>query len=196
MPQAPSSHAPLDDWAGFYSEFQDETARAAVVIAAAFLDGWLRRVISSFMIDDVPAVNRLLGTEEDPDRPLSSFSARARAAYCLGLIPRDIFQDLALIAKIQNRFTHGQHGLTFDDDKIIGWCSSLQVPRKITSEIADFPNDHRSRFLLAVTLISNQLALNELGMAPQKRASPPPLEISEVIKATAKAPPPEDQSDA
>src|ERR1700674_3014369 len=104
MPRKKIKPAPLSDWKGFYEELQSEKPRAAVIIAAAFMDGWLRQLIANFMVDDAKAVDNLLGAENNSDCPLSSFSARIRASYCLGLISMDEYDDLNTIRKIRNQF--------------------------------------------------------------------------------------------
>ncbi|MCJ7583555.1 MAG: MltR family transcriptional regulator [Anaerolineales bacterium] len=86
----------LDDWKKFFDELQNESPRAAVIIARAFLDSQLQDLLSKFFVDDPKIVDELLGT----DRPLSSFSSRIKTAYCLGLISKNIYHDLETIRKI------------------------------------------------------------------------------------------------
>ena len=89
-----SNNDSLDDWKKFFDELQNESPRAAVIIAGAFLDSQLRDLLSNFLVDDPKVVDEFLGSEKNPDRPLSSFSSRIKAAYCLGLISKSIYQDL------------------------------------------------------------------------------------------------------
>ena len=96
----------LDDWNQFYEELQNESPRAAVIIAGAFLESQLRDLLSSFLVDDPKVVGELLGSDKKADRPLSTFSSRTKAAYCLGLISRSIYDDLETIRKIRNKFAH------------------------------------------------------------------------------------------
>ncbi len=72
---------PAEDFRGFFEEFQNESPRAAVILGAAFLDAQLRELLANFMIDQKSVVDELIGSESKPDRPLSAFSARIRAAY-------------------------------------------------------------------------------------------------------------------
>ena len=78
--------ANIRDSAGFFEELNSESPRAAAILAAAFLDGWLRHILEAAFVSDVSAVNRLLGDVDGGDQPLSSFSSRIDAAYALGLI--------------------------------------------------------------------------------------------------------------
>ena len=83
------------DFEGFLTEFQKENDRSAAIIGAAFLDEHLKQLLTNFMVDDPNEVKDLLSSES----PLSSFGARMRAAYCLGLISREYFESLKLIKR-------------------------------------------------------------------------------------------------
>lgn len=165
--------APLTDFKGFYEELQNESARGAVIIASAFLDAQLRNLLSKSFIDDPKIVDELLGAE-DKDGPLSSFSSRTKAAYCLGLISQSMYSDLDKIRKIRNKFAHRMHGYTFDEPEIVSWCKSLKLAKMITDAIPDFPNTHRSMFLLGVTQLAGWLGMKTLELeADQTRKSVP-----------------------
>jgi DNA-binding MltR family transcriptional regulator len=153
---------PLTDWKGFYEEIQNESARGAVIITGAFLDAQLRNLISKSFIDDPKIVDELLGADNKPDRPLSSFSSKIKAAYCMGLISKSMYSDLEAIRKIRNRFAHKMHGYTFDEPEIVNWCKSLKLAKMITDAIPHFPNTHRDMFLLGVTQLVNWLALKTI----------------------------------
>jgi len=182
MARKKSKPAPLSDWKGFYEKLQSETPRAAVIIAAAFMDGWLRQLIANFMVDDTKAIDDLLGTEDNSDCPLSSFSARIKAAYCLGLISKDEHDDLNTIRRIRNRFAHRMHDLSFDDEEIVSWCNSLQIPKKIISALTDFPKSHGPMFLVGVTMLTSRLALRALETKRYKRTVPKGFELAQVVK--------------
>jgi DNA-binding MltR family transcriptional regulator len=64
------------------------------------MDGWVRRLLEKGMVNDLKVVDALLGSEENADCPLSSFSSRIKAAYCLGLVSKHEYDDLNLIRKI------------------------------------------------------------------------------------------------
>src|SRR2546425_1096836 len=80
---------------GLIREFQGESDRSAASVATSFLDARLGRYIASFLIDDPGEVNKLLGIEwSGIESPLGTFSARIRAAYCLGLLRKEHYDDL------------------------------------------------------------------------------------------------------
>ena len=164
--------SPINDWKGFYEELENETPRAAAIIAGAFIDGWLRQLIANFMVEDSRIVDELLGTDENGDRPLSTFASRIKAAYCLGLITRHEYDDLNLIRKIRNRFAHGMHGLSFDDEEIVSLCNSLHMPRILFYPPSSLPKSHVHMYFGGVTLLTQRLALRALEIEKQRRTTP------------------------
>jgi DNA-binding MltR family transcriptional regulator len=173
---------PLTDWKGFYEELQKETPRGAVIIAGAFLDAQLRDLLSKFLIDEPKIVDELIGSDNKPDRPLSSFSSRIKAAYCLGLIGRNIYDDLNAIRKIRNKFAHKMHGYTFNEPEIVSWCKSLKLANMITDAIPTLPNSHRDMFLLGVTQLANWLAIITLEQDQNRRTVPKDPRLGQVKK--------------
>jgi DNA-binding MltR family transcriptional regulator len=113
----------LDDWDGFFTECLDESDRGTVIVGASFLDEHLRELIENFLIDKPKQTELLLGN----DRPLGSFGARIRTAYCLGLLTEDEFHDLKIVRSVRNAFAHRIHGLSFLDHEIQGFCSSFKM---------------------------------------------------------------------
>jgi len=173
---------PLTDWKGFYEEIQNESARGAVIIASAFLDTQLRNLISKSLIDDPKVVDELLGAEDKPDRPLSSFSSRIKAAYCLGLISKSMYYDLDTIRKIRNKFAHKMHGYTFDEPEIVSWCKSLKLAKMITDAIPHFPNTHGAMFLLGVTQLASWLALKTIEVEQARKSGPRDPETAQAVR--------------
>lgn len=155
-------------WELFFEEFQGETPRAAVIISGAFLDSLLRDLIASFMIEDKKKVDELLGTEDGSEAPLSSFSARIKTSYCLGLITKSEFDDLNQIRKIRNKFAHRMHGYSFESQEIIGWCNALQAPN-IIQEVLPDNRTHRDKYILAVSLLAYQLGVRILSIQHDRR---------------------------
>lgn len=100
------------DYGEFLTEFQHESDRAAAILGGVLLDEHLRVLLKSVLIDDEETLNLL---ERGENSPLSSFSARIKGAYCMGLISKDVFDDLETIREIRNRFAHQLHGLSFED---------------------------------------------------------------------------------
>jgi len=81
-------------------EFQGESDRAAVLVAAALLDLNLEDLLKAFFISEEREVERLLGTS------LTTMGNRMRMCYCLGLISYNELRDLRIIKEVRNYFAH------------------------------------------------------------------------------------------
>jgi len=156
-------------WDIFFEEFQKETPRAAVIIYSAFLDSLLRDLIGSFMVDDAKKVDKLLGTDDGSETPLSSFSTRIKTAYCLGLVTKKEFDDLNLIRRMRNRFAHRLHGYSFEDQEIIAWCNSLQTPIMFKDVLPTVNKSYRDKYVFTVSMLVNQIGLRILSTQREQR---------------------------
>jgi DNA-binding MltR family transcriptional regulator len=166
---------PLTDWNGFFKEIQNESPRAAVIIASAFLDAQLRAILLNSFVDDKKVSEELL------DSDLSTFSSRIKTAYCMGLISETLYHDLNIVRKIRNKFAHQMHGYTFDEPEIVSWCNSLKLARMIT-EVSSIPKSHGSHFVLGVTQLASWLGMKIIETEKSKKSSPKNPELSQVVK--------------
>ncbi len=123
----------------FSDLFQEEkNERAAAIVGAAFLDTILEHILIAFLIDDEREVPKLLGIE----RPLAPYGSRTTLAYCLGLIPKTIRDDLRIIGKseidalmtcvlplMMSQFTHGVYHLNGMRYRCA--CRRRKTPRRL-----------------------------------------------------------------
>ena len=100
---------------------QEQNERAAAIVGAAFLDTLLEHTLINFFADDEGEVANLLKN----GRPLGTYGSRTSLAYCLGLIGEIVRDDLRIVGKIRNKFTHDLHA-SFNDDPIRAWTLSLR----------------------------------------------------------------------
>ena len=135
----------IADLQGFAAEFQNEGDRAAAILAAALLDERLRQLLTAYLIDDSKEVALLL----DQEQPLGSFGARMRAAYCLGLLDKDLYGLLSNIKKIRNAFAHQLHGLTFESPGIARDCKVLREILRFPEGFEDLARTPRAVFIHA-----------------------------------------------
>jgi len=75
------------DFQGFFDEVRSETDRSAAIIVAAFLDEHIKQLLTNYLVNEEKETDLLLSS----DSALGSFGARIRAAYCLGLLPKEYF---------------------------------------------------------------------------------------------------------
>lgn len=166
--------AKAKDFQGFYDELAEESDRGAALLAGAFLDNHLAALLEAFFIDDEPhkkgapsEVEKLL---YEPTAPLGTFSSRAKAAYCLGLISHEDLKDIELIKDIRNRFAHRLHGYSFSTPTIEAMCRRLSLPQRLKPPIPiPFFDEPRALFLTAVSVHINQLAVNCLKVAAKDK---------------------------
>ena len=152
------------------------------MLASAFLDAQLRELLAKSFIDDEKNVADLLGSDNRHDRPLSSFGARIKAAYCMGLIGTAMYDDLASVQRIRNRLAHKMHNYTFDEPEIVNWCKSLKLAKMITDAIPDLPDSHGSMFLLGITQLATWLAMKTIEKARTQPSPPKDPELGQVIR--------------
>lgn len=97
----------------FLKEFQAETDRGAALVGAALIDDRLERLLRSHFLEAKESSELLNGA----NAPLGNFSARIKAAYCLGLITDLECHECDVIRRVRNEFAHKLHGLTFQRSK-------------------------------------------------------------------------------
>lgn len=136
-----------EDLASFVKELQAETDRGLPLVGAALIDEKLLNTLGAFLVEG-KSVTKLLTA---PNAPLGTFSSRIDACYSMALIDKFEYQEIGLIRKIRNEFAHARHGLSFDNVKIKGLCTSLQSP---LPEGSEYPVDTpRFRLINAIVCI-------------------------------------------
>lgn len=107
----------------FRATLSPESDRGCALIAAAYLDSELEKLIRLALVDAPRIADDLLGQ----GRPLSTFSARIDLAYLLGLVGSRVHRDLHLIRRIRNDFGHDHSPITFESDRIANRCKELSA---------------------------------------------------------------------
>ena len=97
------------DFDAFLVEFQSETDRAAAILAAAYVDDLLCKLLLASFVDNSETSTSLVKNEH----PLGTFSSRISTSYAFGLITEDEHYDLDQLRVIRNRFAHKLIGLSF-----------------------------------------------------------------------------------
>lgn len=134
----------------FLSITNEESDRGAALASAAMLDERLKDILLSFLAD-VPARRDLL---EGFNAPLGTFSARCSAAYALGLLEENEFQEITLIRKIRNEFGHSWTDARFDRGRVADLTANLPWlgPKEHEAEAT-----LRARFNAAVAILLTDL---------------------------------------
>ena len=111
-----------EDLAKFVEELKRETDRGLPLVGAALIDEKLLETLQAFIIEGKSSKKLLT----KGNAPLGTFSSRIEACFSLGLIDKFEYQEISLIRKIRNEFAHARHGISFQTEKIIGYCTSLK----------------------------------------------------------------------
>jgi len=111
----------FDEVYSFRQRLSEESDRGCALMAAAYLDEELKKLLQKSFVNDKKIYNEIL----DHSAPLGSFSARIDLAYLLGLISKKSRRDLHLIRKVRNAFGHSSQKLTFADRAIAARCKEL-----------------------------------------------------------------------
>lgn len=151
----------------FLEPFQQETDRAAALLAAAMLDDKLLEILASFFAKSDSSVKLLRG----PGAPLGTFAARIEAAHVLGFLDDAEYGEIHIIRKIRNRIAHGWRSLTFESDSVRDLVRNLHIRGPFGVPIGnELPRQHfnYSVFAILVTIMyRNRHAESERRMVKQ-----------------------------
>lgn len=142
----------MDQLVKFLEEFQQETDRAAAVLAVAYLDSRLEALLRAKFVVVPKFVEELLTGQGG----LSSFSARISVAYAVGLISLHAADDLHVVRRIRNDFAHQPHGLSFKTQNIASRVDKLNILKALQDKrgkAIPLSTEPRKRFNIAVALL-------------------------------------------
>jgi len=164
-----NSLEPFPDWNSILDSYQNETDRAAAILASSYLESYLGECIKSFLVDHKSIEKIFEGYSA-----LATFSARTDMAFALGLITEELKHNLYYIRKIRNHFAHHPKVTSFADSHVRNLCSNFSLLIKIedgtTIDIAEDEVEPRKKFLLVVGLSMADLYL--LALNYEKRTIP------------------------
>jgi DNA-binding MltR family transcriptional regulator len=151
--------------------YGEEPDMACVLIGTSYLEQTLASLLERFFIKG-NTVKKLLNPGGGT---LGSFQSRADVGYCLGLIPKSLYQNLRVVGEIRNKFAHSYLSLSLDDPEIAGMIEKLTFPifkEVVTAEDRAHNQDYfsarvtnsRERFKLVVVMMVNRLLLTGLSV--------------------------------
>ena len=134
----------LSKYLEYRIQLDKESDRGCALVATAILDEKLKELLSALFIRDCKLQNEMLSGVG----PLSSFAAKAKLSYLLGIVTKDEYKNIKLVKKIRNIFAHDPDDIHFDDDRIHDICSNLTM--NILREDIDDP---RRIYTLVVSIM-------------------------------------------
>jgi DNA-binding MltR family transcriptional regulator len=130
--------------------------RAAALITATILEQGLEYALASHFVELDPNEHRDLFSE-DADAPLSSFAARVRLAYALGVFGPKTRDDLTCIRAVRNAFAHAKAHLNFQSPQIIAVCDLLHYPTRVKAgflPIMEDPQSARDKYITTAQFLT------------------------------------------
>lgn len=132
-------------------EFEGESDRACVILAASLLDAALMTLLQARL---APSPSQSDPLFDGANAPLSTFSARIDASYRLGLLSARFCRDLHLIRRIRNEFAHNVTGCNFEESSIRDRIQALANSSKYNACEASwrelYPDTPKGHFQFAV----------------------------------------------
>lgn len=111
-----------------FNNLMKSNDRSIAISGACTVDLYLGLLFTVVMVNDPKVVKGLLDGEHHG--PLSSFAAKAKVAYALGLIDKQTKEDLDYIRKIRNKFAHSVKPISFQDRPIREYCNKLSTAKR------------------------------------------------------------------
>jgi hypothetical protein len=148
-------------------EIEEQTDRAAAIIAGSYLEDFLAAAVRSKLTQDEKVLNQFFKGMG----PLATFSAKIDMAYLLHLVDEEDRKRLHQIRRIRNEFAHDLSPLKFETLRIADMCRAIYgSDENLNSAIAaaqekglgphgEADGDPRNMYLAAIRILSFLLDL-------------------------------------
>jgi len=118
---------PLRCFEVFSTSLADESDRAQVILAASWIDMFLKaKLMNHFSKGNARARKEIF----TGNGPFATFSAKLNATFCAGWIDRDVYHDVQIIRKLRNTFAHSIEPVSLNDKEVRTLLESLRVPHR------------------------------------------------------------------
>ena len=134
----------LKEFMDFRLSLIQESDRGSVLMAAAFIENKLECLLESYFIEDEKICKQLL----KGNGALATFSSKIDLSFLLGLIPKNIFNDLHILRKIRNEFAHTASKISFETPSIKDRTKALST---LSKEM--LRDDTKAYFMRSMTTI-------------------------------------------
>lgn len=134
----------------------DHDERGLVLSLAAFAEDTLGRLLVHFMREPRQAKELVEGF----NAPLGTFAARIKAAFALGLLRREQFEDLEVLRRIRNEFAHNWQEVTLERTDLAGLVGSLHLVELGGKRMDHLRGEARLQHSLSWVLVELRLLLS------------------------------------
>jgi len=114
-----------ENYKALRQEFKGSSDRAAVIVAASYLDELLLQMLKEYLIKDTDKKNKEIFSGNGP---LSTFSSKINLSYRLGLISKRETDLINTIRAIRNYFAHQLSNASFENQSIKQKTENLSTP--------------------------------------------------------------------
>jgi len=151
--------------------FNESSDATAALLAASHIDATLEWVLRAFLVTS-SATDHLL----EVGGPLGTISAKANAAYAMGLLEECALPDFVLLERISSAFSRASKPLSFAKKPVSAWCDQLVLPHLLAESEEDEVREPRLRFRLTVNALNawaeHALTSIQDGVMPKRQAPP------------------------
>jgi DNA-binding MltR family transcriptional regulator len=109
------------------NEIKESNDRACIILASSFIDELLRNILDEYLLKDDKSDKEIFQNFG----PLSSFSAKIKMCYRLGLISKREFTQIETFRKIRNKFAHELESKSFNDENLKYLISNLIIEKEL-----------------------------------------------------------------
>ena len=109
------------------NEIKESNDRGCIILASSFIDELLRNILDEYLLKDVKTDKEIF----NGFGPLSSFSAKIKITYRLGLISKKEYSQLEIFKKIRNKFAHELKCKSFNDLDLKDSINSLLIEKEL-----------------------------------------------------------------
>lgn len=155
----------MDSLNRFQSLIRKQDDRAMVLSLAAFAEDTLGRLLLVYLREDKQAKELVEGF----NAPLGTLSTRIKAAYTMGLLTREQYEDLEIGRRVRNAFAHDWEGVSLESQDIkalIGKLHAYSVDQRPP------PSGGRERLLGALSTILMELRVQVTQHLKYARRAP------------------------
>jgi len=159
------THPHLKDFLPLLDQLNEESERGAVVLSCSFIEDQLRNIIQSFLVDGEEAQKLVEGF----NAPLGTFSARATAAYAMGLISKSEHDEIDILRKVRNAFAHNFKA-TFEDQRTKDLCKNLKFSAQDYEDVVvgSFAQFNTAVAALILSLTNRDYRVAQMKLTPGK----------------------------
>jgi hypothetical protein len=140
----------MDSLNRFQSLVREQDDRGLALSLAAFAEDTLGRLLLVYLREEKQAKELVEGF----NAPLGTLSARIKAAFAIGLLTREQFEDLEICRRVRNLFAHDWEGISLGRADVKALIGQLHA---YTFDETKITGEPRERLLGAVTVILVEL---------------------------------------